>query len=247
MRDFPSIVFFWIGENTSIPKSLVYTTRLVMGDSVNIVQLTNNNTEEINGVTSVKRYELPEQIMLARLKAYSKYEPETEEVFFCDADSIFINKLSLPKNKEQKIFLTPRQQDFKINATYPEYYEEFVDKTAKEVMPFLFGAIAIRDNQQIFFKELLNICLKLPNRFHRWYGDQYSLKKYIEGGFDEFQNLDTKIYLNVLREQLKPKYLEKAFKENVQLITFKGPDSKTHLEQAVILLDYFCKNMDTEI
>ena len=97
------------------------------------------------------------------------------------------------------------------------------------------------------FKELLNICLKLPNRFHRWYGDQYSLKKYIEGGFDEFQNLDTKIYLNVLREQLKPKYLENAFKENVQLITFKGPDSKTHLEQAVILLDYFCKNMDTEI
>ena len=94
MGNFPSIVFFWIGEKTSIPYSLVQTARLVMGDNVNIVQLTNNNTKEVNGVSSVKRYELPGQIMLARLKAYSKYEPETEEVFFCDADSIFINKLS---------------------------------------------------------------------------------------------------------------------------------------------------------
>ncbi len=215
-----------------------------MGEDVNIVQLTDHDTEEISGVTSVKRYELPEQIMLARLEAYSKYEPDTEEVFFCDADSIFINKLSLPKDKEQKIFLTPRQQDFKINATYPEYYEEFVDKTAKEVMPFLFGAIAIRDNQQIFFKELLNICLKLPNRFHRWYGDQFALKKYVDDGFERYTNLDTNIYLSVLRDQLTPQYLKNALDSNVQLITFKGPNSKIYLEQALILLDYFYKNIN---
>ena len=239
MRDFPSIVFFWIGENTSIPKCLVYTTRLVMGNSVNIVQLTNKNTEEIDGVTSVKRYELPEQIMLARLKAYSKYEPETEEVFFCDADSIFINKLSLTKNNKNKIFLTPRQQDFKINATYPEYYEEFVNKTAKEVMPFLFGAIATISNQQSFFRELYDICLKLPDRFHRWYGDQYSLNKFLDGGFDEYENLNTKIYLNILKEQLTLRYLENAINENVQLITFKGPNSKIYLEQSTILINYF--------
>ena len=215
-----------------------------MGEDVNIVQLTDHDTEEISGVTSVKRYELPEQIMLARLEAYSKYEPDTEEVFFCDADSIFINKLSLPKDKEQKIFLTPRQQDFKINATYPEYYEEFVDKTAKEVMPFLFGAIAIRDNQQNFFKELLNICLKLPNRFHRWYGDQFALKKYVDDGFERYTNLDTNIYLSVLRDQLTPQYLKNALDSNVQLITFKGPNSKIYLEQALILLDYFYKNIN---
>ena len=215
-----------------------------MGEDVNIVQLTDHDTEEISGVTSVKRYELPEQIMLARLEAYSKYEPDTEEVFFCDADSIFINKLSLPKDKEQKIFLTPRQQDFKINATYPEYYEEFVNKTAKEVMPFLFGAIATRDNQQIFFKELLNICLKLPNRFHRWYGDQFALKKYVDDGFERYTNLDTNIYLSVLRDQLTPQYLKNALDSNVQLITFKGPNSKIYLEQALILLDYFYKNIN---
>tara|TARA_Y100000816_G_C26081818_1_gene570271 strand:- start:324 stop:974 length:651 start_codon:yes stop_codon:yes gene_type:complete len=210
-----------------------------MGNSVNIVQLTNKNTEEIDGVTSVKRYELPEQIMLARLKAYSKYEPETEEVFFCDADSIFINKLSLPKNNKNKIFLTPRQQDFKINATYPEYYEEFVNKTAKEVMPFLFGAIATISNQQSFFRELYNICLKLPDRFHRWYGDQYSLNKFLDGGFDEYENLNTEIYLNILKEQLTLRYLENAINENVQLITFKGPNSKIYLEQSTILINYF--------
>ena len=244
MGDFPSIVFFWIGENTSIPYSLVQTARLVMGDNVNIVQLTNNNTKEVNGVSSVKRYELPSQIMLARLNAYSKYEPETEEVFFCDADSIFINKLSLPKNKKNKIFLTPRKQDFKINPNYPEYYEEFAGKTAKEVMPFLFGAIATINNQQRFFKELNDICLKLPDRFHRWYGDQYSLKKFLDGGFDKYEHLKTEIYLNILRDQLTPRYLENAINGNVQLITFKGPNSKIYLEQSMILLNYFYEKMN---
>ena len=80
--------------------------------------------------------------MVARLEAYSYYKPETDEVFFCDADCLFINKLSLPYKKGNGIYLSQRQEDFKLNHNYPEYYEEFVNKTANQVMPFLFGALA---------------------------------------------------------------------------------------------------------
>jgi len=239
-----SIVFLWVGNNIKIPKVLVSSIRLVMGDEANVVQLTNYNTEEVEGVNSVKRYNLSNQIMLARLEAYSQYIPETENTFFCDADSIFINKFKFPENIDKNIFLSPREQDFLMNPDYPEHYEEFVGKRAKEVMPYLFGAIAVKKNQQTFFEEILKICLKLPERFHRWYGDQYALNKYIEKGFSEFGKLNLEIYLNILRGPLMPSYLEQAFRSNVQLITFKGPQSKIFIDQSLTLLNYFYKKRD---
>lgn len=239
-----SIAFFWIGDNTNIPQVLVDSIRLVMGNEINVIQLTNKSTNEVEGVNDIKRFDLSNRIMIARLEAYSQYEPKTKNTFFCDADSIFINKLKLPENNSNKIFLSPRQKDFNMNHTYPEFYEEFVNKTAKEVMPFLFGAIAIEGNQQKFFKEILNISLHLPERFHRWYGDQYALKQYIDKGFDEFEKLNLEIYLNILKEPLTPSYLKEAFEKKVQLITFKGPHSKTYLEQSLILLNFFYKKFN---
>ena len=145
-----------------------------MGDSVNVVQLTNFNTKEID-INSINRYELSNQIMLARLEAYAKFKTETNYTFFCDCDTIFVNKLTTPKDIGKNIYLTPRHQNFEINYKYPEYYEEFEGKTVNDVMPFLFCGIFTIGNQQMFFHNLLYICEGLPERFHRWYGDQYSL------------------------------------------------------------------------
>ena len=234
-----SIVFFWIGKEIKIPQVLVHSVRLVMGDEINVIQLTNNETDEVEGVNKVERFDLSNQIMIARLEAYSQYLPETENTFFCDADSIFINKFKLPENNSKKIFLSPRQEDFNISHTFPEYYEEFIGKTANEVMPFLFGAILAIGNQQKIFKEILNIAQNLPDRFHRWYGDQYALKKYIDKGFYEFGRLDPDFYLNIIRQPLELSFLKEAYEKKVQLITFKGPQSKMYLDKALILLKYF--------
>ena len=233
-----SIAFFWVGDDLKIPQYLVNSIRLVMGSEINIVQLTDMNTNKVESVSSVKRFSLSKNIMVARLEAYSSYIPETNNVLFCDADSIFINKIVFPDGKKN-IFLSPRIQNFQINYNYPEYYEEFVNKSAQEVMPFLFGAIATKKNQQEFFRKILRICLSLPERFHRWYGDQFALSLLIKQGFNEFETMDTEKYLNILREPLTPKYLENAFIKGVQLITFKGPQSKAHLEQANNLLEYY--------
>ena len=45
------------------------------------------------------------------------------------------------------------------------------------MMPYMFGAIAVKGVQSEFFESLFSICLELPERFHRWYGDQYSMVK----------------------------------------------------------------------
>ena len=234
-----TICFFWTGNKIEIPRFLVQSIRLTMGDNINVVQLTNHETKEIVGVNSVKRFNLSSKIMVARLQSYALYEIETDYTFFCDADCVFINKLSLPNIENINIFLSPRLRDFKINYNYPEHYEEFVNKTANEVMPFLFCAIAAKGNQQIFFKNLLEICLKLPERFHRWYGDQYSLFLKTREKLKEFGLLDPKIYQYEIKEILTPKKLEQIIESGSQLLHFKGPKSKIYIEQTMTLLDYF--------
>lgn len=239
-----SIAFFWIGEKVEIPQVLVNSIRLVMGNEINVIQLTNKSTNEVEGVNEVRRFDLSNQIMVARLEAYSQYVPQTENTFFCDADSIFINKLKLPESNSNKIFLSPRKHDFKINNTYPEFYEEFVGKTANEVMPFLFCAIATQGNQQIFFETLLETCKKLPERFHRWYGDQYALFLETRDKLDNFKLLEPNIYQHEIKESLMYSYLEKAYNKGVQMLHFKGPHSKILQGQAIELLDFFYKKLN---
>ncbi len=234
-----TIAFFWVGENVDIPASLVKSVRLVMGQKVNLVQLTNLETKRIEGVTSVHRFQLSSKIMIARLEAYSFYKPETDEVFFCDADCLFINELSLPYEKGNGIYLSKRQNDFKLNHDYPEYYEEFVNKTANQVMPFLFGALATKGNQQMFFNDLLLTCLRLPERFHRWYGDQYSLYLNTKSKSGNYFMLEPNTHQYVIKEPLLIKKLQNLYENNVQMLHFKGPNTKLLLEQALMLLIFF--------
>ena len=236
-----TIAFFWVGENVNIPQTLVQSVRLVMGNEVNLIQLTNKKTQEVRGVNNVHRFDLSSQIMIARLEAYAQYEPESEFTFFCDADCIFINKLKIPTQSNNNIFLSPRVKDFKINHNYPEYYKEFLNKTANEVMPFLFCAITTRGNQQFFFKSLLKTCKELPERFHRWYGDQYALFLKTEGKLKDFETLDPNIYQHEIKEILTLNHLQKIHMNGVQMLHFKGPKSKELTGQALALLKYYLK------
>ena len=234
-----TICFFWIGNDINIPTLFVRSIRLIMGNDVNIVQLTNKLTKAVSGITSIKRLKLSEKIMIARLEAYSEYQNETDYTFFCDADCLLINNLSFPNNISQNIILSPRKQDLKMNYNYPEYYEEFVGKRANEVMPFLFCAIGTVGNQQLFFRDLLKICLGLPARFHRWYGDQYALFLTSKDKFSNFELFDPDIYLHEMKKPLIPDYLNQIMKKGVQILHFKGYHSKIHMEQSLLILEKF--------
>ena len=231
-----TIAFFWIGDDINIPQNLVRSIRLVMGNNINIVQLTNFHTQKIEGVNSVKHFKLSRQIMIARLEAYSKFETETDNTFFCDTDTIFVNKLTIPSSSDKKIYLSPRHQNFKINYNYPEFYEEFVGKTLNEVMPFLFCAILTKGNQQTFFNNLLDVCVNLPERFHRWYGDQYALFLYTKNSLESFDFLDPNIYQYEVRKPLLKENLKNIISKNIQMLHFKGPYSKVHIPRSVGLL-----------
>ena len=226
-----SIAFFWVGEDISIPKRLVDSIRLVMGSDVEVIQLTDLTTAGVAGVTKVQRSELSSQIMVARLQAYAQTASSQEFTFFCDADSIFISPLNIQTGLDsQDIFLTERLQDHAINDKYPEFYPEFTGKMIKDVMPILFGAIAVKGNQSGFFDYLLTICKQLPMRFQRWYGDQYALASLIKNEQFKFGLLDPNRHLFITRSEISEEDIVKLQQFKVQMVTFKGPDSKQHIE-----------------
>lgn len=213
------IAFFWTGADIAVPQALVHSIRLVQANCVEILQLSDPVTPVIDGVDRILRSELSRDIMIARLQAYSRVKISEEFTFFCDADSIFVNPLAITSDRD--VLLSPREVDFMINADWPEPYPEFRGRMIGEVMPYLFGAIAVRRNA-VFFPQLLEICESLPARFHRWYGDQVALALAVKKGNVEFGLLAPDIFLKIMTAAPSAAQLAETYRQGTQMITFKG-------------------------
>jgi hypothetical protein len=119
-----------------------------------------------------------------------------------------------------------------LNHNDPEYYPEFVNKKIIDIMPILFGLIITPDGGQLF-NELFEIALKLPDRFHRWYGDQMAIAQEWTKNKENYLLLKQVEYLFVTRTSLKKSQLEKLIENDVKIITFKGPHSKQFIPETL--------------
>ncbi len=224
--------FFWVGQDISIPLALVDSIRLTYGEQAYIYQLSDKKTESIKGVNEIIRDELPNEIMLARLKAYSLIKTQNTTLFL-DADSLVIQKLKLPDFNKFKACLVKRDDQTSIlNHNYPEYYPEFFNQKIIDIMPILFGLIVTPDGGKLF-DELFKNALKLPDRFHRWYGDQMAMAQEWIKNKENYLLLKQEEYLFVTRTSLKKAQLEVLMKNGVKIITFKGPHSKQFIPETL--------------
>ena len=241
------IAFFWVGENVRIPSILVESINTVYESDVKIYQLTDMSTPSVIGVSKVFRQNLSKDVMIARLQAYKNFPFNNDLTCFCDTDSIFVSELNLDE-LNANIYLVKRsvKQDGKMNANFKEHYPEFENKNVSDVMPYFFGNLIIKDNL-IFFGELLEICLKLPDRFHRWFGDQYSLKQKIDNSNLSFELLDNDKYLYLADEILSEDKISNLISSNTKLVTFKGLRSKQFLKQSYLNLMHLKKNKNNII
>ena len=224
--------FFWVGNDISIPSALVDSIRFTYGDEAYIYQLSDKKTEPIKGVSEIIRDELPNEIMLARLKAYSFIKTQNTTLFL-DADSLVIQKLKLPDFNKYRACLVKRDDQTSIlNHNYPEYYPEFFNQKMVDIMPILFGLIITPDGGKLF-DGLFKIALKLPDRFHRWYGDQMAMAQEWIKNKENYLLLKQEEYLFVTRTSLKKAQLEDLMKNGVKIITFKGPHSKQFIPETL--------------
>ena len=226
------IAFFWVGQNITVPNILVESINLIYQSDVKIYHLTDMITPPVPGVTQVYRQKLSSDVMVARLEAYkSLCVSNNDLICFCDADSLFLNRLNLNQLKKD-IYLVKRTKhhDGMMNANFNEHYPEFENKKVSEVMPYFFGNLIIRNNES-FFDELYKICLGLPDRFHRWFGDQYSLKIKTEKTESKFELLENKKYLYITDKILSNDNILDLVSNDTKLVTFKGFETKQFLKQ----------------
>ena len=109
------IVFFWVGNNNEIPSLFVNSIRLVDKNNIKIIQITDYKTETVKKIDEVIRCQLPKDIMLARFKGFSLINTTNDNTFFCDADSLLLNKLRLD-SFEKGIYLAKRNKNFYLNS-----------------------------------------------------------------------------------------------------------------------------------
>ena len=223
------IVLFWRGEDISIPKYFVNSILIRNLKNVKIIQVSDLKTEKIKGVDLFITDNFPEDLMTARLKAYSKIKTKDTNTIFCDADSLLLNDITL-SNFSPGYYLMRRKGNFVINHLLPEHYPEFENKPILDIMPFLFGAIIIVKKEN-FFKYLYNICMQLPARFHRWYGDQLSLYIYYLDNKHNFSFFDQSKYMHVIGTKNKDNVnISLLKKRGVIFLTFKGTESKNSIK-----------------
>ncbi len=225
------IVFFWKGENLSIPEFFVKSIKKKALKKYSIIQISDYDTNKIEGVDKYINANLPNDIMTARLKGYSLVETKNKKTIFCDADSLMISDINFSKFNTG-YHLMRRQNNSLINHLHPEYFPEFKNKYFMDLMPFLFGAIIIckKDN---FFIDLYKICMKLPLRFQRWYGDQISLNIFYLDNKSKFRFFDQHNYMHIIdkKNNNPKKTINSLIDQKVPFVTFKGPKTKKKIEE----------------
>ena len=109
---------------------------------------------------------------------------------------------------------------------------EFFNQKMVDIMPILFGLIITPDGGKLF-DGLFKIALKLPDRFHRWYGDQMAIAQEWIKNKENYLLLKQEEYLFVTRTSLKKIQLKNLIKNGVKIITFKGPHSKQFIPETL--------------
>lgn len=219
------LVFYWSGDNNQIPTWLVKST-LLTNKEVKIIQISDNKTNEINGVSNVIRVKKSEFILMDRIFGYSLIDTLDNKTLFIDADTIILKKIDFDKYSTGN-YLFKRTESLIFDNKYNLAYPELAHKDLLDTMPIMAGTQMII-NEKNFFKELYLLKNSLSLNLKKWFGDQILLKKIFENKKEKFKFLD-KSFLRIVEKEdfIKGRNLI-LYKEN-NAVTFKG-NTKKYME-----------------
>jgi hypothetical protein len=236
MQNLKCIAFFWVGPDITIPALLVRSIRLAFGAEFNVVQLSDKATPRVDGVTSHKKLKLSPHIMVARLEAYAELGI-VGPTLFVDADMLVLREFDLPALGEGEIGVTVRGPRDTMRFSPEECEEEpaFAGKNTLEVMPYLYSFVYAAS--PLLFVRQLNALRKMPKRYHRWYGDQMTLKSELDAlGRFTTRILDVDVYNRTVGSRMEFQEIRSG-QQDVCLAHFKGRESKAVMLEAMTMLE----------
>lgn len=221
-RNLRRIVFFWKGQDLTWPTILVLSLRRTFGADMEVVQLSDPDTPQVEGVTRCQRMKLPAPIMMARIQAYSTLEI-AEPTLFMDADMMVVKPFDLPPLQANEVGVTPRDDHTLINWHMPVDFPEFENKYFDEEMPYI-GSFVYTASPEIFRRQLEGMRKMVP-RLQQWYGDQVTLKAEIDSGRFVRRDINVRHFNRTVRTVGEFNVLL-GTDFDVCIVHFKGPKGK---------------------
>jgi hypothetical protein len=229
MTTLKRIVFFWTGQDVTLPSLLVFSIRRHFGAQFEVVQISDRTTPRVSGTSHHKTLNLSPSIMVARLEAYASMAV-SEPTLYLDADMLVLRAFDLPDLAAGEIGLTLRTSKdngfITPESTDGRKFPEFRGKTLLDVMPYIYAFVYTR-SEVIFLRQLIAL-RKAPKRFHDWYGDQVTLKKELDRKKFTVRHFDGNTYNRTIATRMEYEELCAA-PEPPCIVHFKGPYAKEAL------------------
>lgn len=149
-----------IGEDLTLPTKMVESVLKAMPD-VDIVQLTDDATPQIKGVSSVVRKRYNGYLMTFRMEFLAELDYPWLSL---DTDVLVLKDLSFIFDKDFDVALTRR-------------YNSILDQEGNDltvIMPYNAGVMFSKNSA--FWKDAARTLQRMPESAHKWYGDQLSIR-----------------------------------------------------------------------
>ena len=211
-----NIAFISLGSDSHANAEFLVNSIKIKCKNFKIIQISRKIDKQIKDTDFKLEYDFKgSSLMIDKLKTLSLVFEKFGSFLFLDSDMIVAKSLNSISDqlKNYDLVFTSRKKNFTINDHFQNIkFPEFTNKTANEVMPFNAGFIGVNSFAAIKYVE--ETCLKLPQRFHFWYGDQFSQKIVYESKKFKILNKDYKYNYSVKNIN--------QFDEDVYVYHFKG-------------------------
>jgi hypothetical protein len=214
------VAFLHVGQDTVLPRILVRSIRQYNPDA-HIAQCTDRASPDVSGVDQVFRLDGDtDRLMTFRLRCFAGLTI-SEPTLFLDTDMVCTDRIDAAaelgghdvavcvREFNKDMLLDPRAMDLDLH--------EYEGRTLNEVYPYLACAVIAKNPE--FWSLCLSNLMSLPDKFHRWFGDQEAMRNVIADSDWSVGRLRESLYACLPHAVNDPTHRPKLFH-------FKGPMRK---------------------
>jgi hypothetical protein len=192
-----TFVFLHVGDNPVYPAILVRSLRRQNKGAL-IVQCTDAKTKEVKGVDGVLRQDADSGLTaLFRMQAFASVQL-TGPAMFLDTDMVCVRPIDPAAILGgSDVALCARSYSLSSMVRPRGYIElpEYRDRTYGDVYPFLGCATIVKDSE--FWLDCAARLKQMPDKFHKWFGDQDVLRDAARSGRYSVKKLPESIYASL--------------------------------------------------
>lgn len=202
-----TFVFFHVGDDLSQPTRLVDSIKKTNPDA-KVVMCSDAATPALEGVERFDFQVDRERLMTSRWKAYKELNLAQPAVYL-DTDMVVRGRVDLPALLGDKRFVFCRRTFDLMNPFNGSQrgldFSEHDQRPVGTVYPILASFVATKSGAE--WSELYERCAALPDKYHKWYGDQEALRDAVNSlKAADFNLVDEAVYscLPEYAEQCSP-------------------------------------------